>query len=81
MPPIFPGLKPYEVSQENEKDGTITLYVQGIVYKEKEIKKRIEEAQQYLEQVKKIDYSKYASDNGKKQLEKMKKLLIYLKED
>ncbi len=73
VPPIFPGLKPYEVSQENEKDGTITLYVQGVVYKEKEIKKRIEEAQQYLEQVKKIDYSKYASDNGKKQLEKMKK--------
>ena len=73
MPPIFPGLKPYEVSQENEKDGTISLQVKGVVYKEKEIKKYISEAQKYLEQVKKIDYSKYATDNGKKQLEKMKK--------
>ena len=73
VPPIFPGLKPYEVSQENEKDGTISLQVKGVVYKEKDIKSYISEAQKYLEQVKKIDYSKYATDNGKKQLEKMKK--------
>ena len=73
VPPIFPSLKPYEVSQENEKNGTVTLKVEGVSYTEKEIKKRITEAEQYLDQVKKIDYSKYASDNGKKQLEKMQK--------
>jgi len=73
VPPIFPSLKPYEVSQQNEENGTITLKVEGVNYTEKEIKKRIEAAQQYLDQVKKIDYSKYATDNGRKQLEKMKK--------
>ena len=73
VPPIFPGLKPYEVSQDTEADGTISLKVKGVVYKEKEIKKNIEEAQKYLDQVKKIDFSKYTTDYGRKQLEKMKK--------
>ena len=54
VPPIFEGLKQYEVSQENESNGTITLYVKGKVYKEKEIKKNIEEAQKYLAEVKRL---------------------------
>ncbi len=73
VPPIFEGLKQYEVSQENESNGTITLYVKGKVYKEKEIKKNIEEAQKYLAEVKKVDFSKYTSEVGRKQLERMKK--------
>ena len=37
----------------SEKDGTISLRVKGEVYKEKDIKSYISEAQKFLEQVKK----------------------------
>jgi len=73
VPPIIESLKPYEVTQKNEGDGTITLNVNGVTYKEKDIKRKIEDAQKYLKDVKKIDYSKYATEDGKKQIERMKK--------
>ena len=73
VPPIFNGLKKYEVAQSMRDDGTITLKVKGEVYNQKEIMKKIEEAQNYLDQVKKVDFSKYTSNYGRKQLEKMKK--------
>ena len=73
VPPIIDGLKEYTVSQNNETDGTITLKVKGVVYTKEKIKKGIEEVQKYLDVVKKVDFSKYTTPFGRKQLEKMKK--------
>ncbi len=71
VPPIFKGLKKYEVSQNNEKDGTITYKLKGISYDKNKIKESIEKAQNYLEETKKIDITKYTDELGKKQLDLM----------
>ena len=71
VPPIFKGLKKYEVSQFNEKDGTVTYKLKGVTYTKEQIKGSIEKAQKYLEETKKVDISKYADELGKKQLDLM----------
>jgi hypothetical protein len=71
VPPLFRGLKKYEVSQFNEKNGTVTYKLKGVTYTKEEIKESIEKAQKYLEETKKIDISKYTDELGKKQLDLM----------
>jgi len=73
VPPIFPGLKKYEVSQNNEDDGTVTYKIKGVDYKEKDIKAAIEEAEKYIKTTSKVDFSKYTTPFGRKQLDLMQK--------
>jgi hypothetical protein len=71
VPPILNGLKKYEVSQSNEKDGTVTYKIRGLAYQKDQIKESIEKAQNYLEETKKIDITKYTDEIGQKQLDLM----------
>lgn len=73
VPPIFEGLKPFEVSQKTESDHTYTLIIEAKSYNKEKISKKIEDAQKFLADVKKVDYSKYTDEIGRMQLEKMEK--------
>ena len=80
MPPIFPGLKKYTVSEKNEKDGTVSYEIKGIEYTEKEIKTKIISAEKYINDCQQIDITKYKSkEESKKLLLLQKSVLSYEK--
>jgi len=80
VPPIFPGLKKYTVSEKNEKDGTVSYEIKGIEYTEKEIKTKIISAEKYINDCQQIDITKYKSkEESKKLLLLQKSVLSYEK--
>jgi len=76
VPPIFPGLKKYDVSEKNEKDGTISYKIKGIRYNAEEIKSNIQSAEKYITDCNKVDITKYETKDQAKQLELLQKTIL-----
>ena len=76
VPPIFPGLKKYEVSETNEKNGTITYKIKGVEYDADDIKLKILAAEKYIEESNKIDIAQYKTKDQTKQLELLQRTVL-----
>jgi len=69
VPPIFPSLKKYEVSQSNKTSGEVEYSITGIDYERDYIELKIKEAKKFIDDVKKIDLSKFDNEIDKKKIE------------
>ena len=69
VPPIFPSLKKYEVSQSNTERGEVEYNISGINYERDYVELKIKEAEKFIENVKKLDLSKFDEALDQKKIE------------
>jgi hypothetical protein len=69
VPPIFPSLKKYEVSQSNTESGEVEYNISGINYERDYVELKIKEAEKFVENVKKLDFSKFDEALDQKKIE------------
>ena len=66
LPPIFPSLKKYEVSQSNTESGEVEYNVSGINYERDYVELKIKEAEKFVDNIKNLDLSKFDKELDKK---------------
>jgi hypothetical protein len=69
IPPIFPSLKKYEVSQSNIESGEVEYNVSGINYERDYVELKIKEAEKFVDNIKNLDLSKFDKELDKKKIE------------
>ena len=80
IPPIFPSLKKYEVSQSIIDSGDVEYSVSGINYERDYIELKIKDAKKFVDDVKKLDLSKFNNELDKKKIElTLKEAIIFEK--